>query len=281
MNIWIMDSDSGVTLLYKAYMDFEVNEDLVSGLLTALNQFSSIELKQPIESIDMSGLRWVYNAQKEANLLFIAADTKDVNAEILKARLEVIQQTFIAQYDLYDGTWRDSWNGNVERFFPFKDIIDEFYQQWKQVAQVQNIAEFFDILLVFQQILNRLMDVIEGHLETEMKESIYTNIETMFKNYKEHVYVQKHEELQKISFNRKDGFNIIEINPNNCDMIVVENQIINLIKRMIQIIRMNVGFANSVMYFIEENIFNYMLSNLSLLKTLNLDHFLLQLFLEV
>ena len=60
MNIWILDSNSGITLLYKPYMDLPVNEDLVSGLLTALNQLSIVEFRgQGIESIDMGGLRWV------------------------------------------------------------------------------------------------------------------------------------------------------------------------------------------------------------------------------
>ncbi|MGQ4875533.1 MAG: hypothetical protein ACP6IY_15810 [Promethearchaeia archaeon] len=280
MNIWIMDSESGITLLYKAHMDFDVNEDLISGLLTALNQFSSIEFKQPIESIDMGGLRWVYLSHPESKLLFIAADTKDVDANIISARLNVIKQTFIKEYQMYDSSWRKTWNGNIEKFQSFKKVIEEFYMQWKQVAKVQNIAEFYDILLVFQQILNLLMDVIEGHFAIEIKEKIYSRIEDMFENYLNHQYVKANPELQKISFNRRDGFNIIDINPQNCDMIVVEKQIINLIKRVVNIIKFYAGPANSIKFFIEENIFKYILSNFNLLKALNLDQFLLQVFLE-
>ena len=280
INIWILDADSGVSLLYTAYMDFHVNEDLVSGLLTALNQFSSVELKQPIESIEMSGLRWVYLSDPNSGLLFIAADKKDVSADLLSARLNVIKQTFIQEYDIKDQVWREKWDGNVERFFPFKDIIDEYYTQWKQVAEVQNVAEFFDILLVFQQILNRLMDVIQGHTTGWLKEKIHLKIESMFKNYQDHRYVQENEELQKLTYNRDDGFNIIDINPQNCDMMVVEKQIINLIRRVVQIIRGEVGISQSINFFIQENIFNYILSNLDLLKSLSLDHFLLQVFLE-
>ncbi|MHA1146640.1 MAG: hypothetical protein ACTSR8_00160 [Promethearchaeota archaeon] len=275
-----MDSESGVTLLYKAYLDIEVNEDLVSGLLTALNQFSQVELKQPIESIEMSGLRWVYQSDQKSSLLFIAADTKDIDANTLYARLNVIKQTFLQTYELYDNTWRDNWNGNIEKFIPFKETIDEFYQQWKQVAQVQNIAEFYDILLVFQQILNRLMDVIENHFTGDIREKFYLRIEYMFEKYQQHAYIKNNPELQKISFNRHDGFSIIEINPHNCDPIVVEKQIINLINRLIQNIRDLVGHARSVQFFMEESIFTYILSNLNLLKSLNLDHFLLQTFLE-
>ncbi|MCK4370817.1 MAG: hypothetical protein KAW03_07100, partial [Candidatus Lokiarchaeota archaeon] len=105
MNIWVMESDSGITLVYKPYMDFPINEDLVSGLLTALNQFTIVEFKQGIESIEMGGLRWVYISDKDTNLLFIAADSKDVTAETLRARLDVIRYTFIQQYAHKGNRW--------------------------------------------------------------------------------------------------------------------------------------------------------------------------------
>ena len=88
-------------------MVFPVNEDLVSGLLTALNQFTIVEFKQGIESIEMGGLRWVYIQDKDTNLLFIGADSKQVSAEILRARLDVIRHTFIDQYANDKNRWKD------------------------------------------------------------------------------------------------------------------------------------------------------------------------------
>ncbi|MHA2088368.1 MAG: hypothetical protein ACW972_08835, partial [Promethearchaeota archaeon] len=101
-----MESDSGITLVYKPYMDFPVNEDLVSGLLTALNQFTIVEFKQGIDSIEMGGLRWVYIQDKDTNLLFIGADSREVKGEILRARLDVIRHTFIQQYAGKKASWQ-------------------------------------------------------------------------------------------------------------------------------------------------------------------------------
>ena len=101
----------------------------------------------------------------------------------------------------------------------------------------------------------------------------------MFENYSKHKYVENNPELQKITFERKDGFNIIDINPQNCDMLVVEKQIINLIKRIVQIIAESCGRVATINFFIEEKVFTYILSNFNLLKTLHLDQFLLQVFL--
>ncbi len=280
MNIWIMESDSGITLLYKPYMDFSVNEDLVSGLLTALNQFTIVEFKQGIDSIEMGGLRWVYIQDKESNLLFIAADTKDVSADMLRSRLDVIRNTFIEQYLNDKAFWLNRWNGNVEIYKPFEKTIDEFYTQWKQAEHITTVAEFFDILGIFQQILNLVINVIESHLLPEKKEIIYNRIEEMFEHYAGHDYVRNNPELSKITFNRESGINIININPTNCDMFVVEKQIINLIRRIVDIIKSEEVFYSSLKYFIDENIFDYLISNFSLLNELNLFRFLLQLFLS-
>ncbi len=279
MNIWIMESDSGITLVYKPYMDFPVNEDLVSGLLTALNQFTIVEFKQGIESIEMGGLRWVYIMDKDTNLLFIAADRKDVTAEILRARLDVIRQTFITQYANEKNKWGSKWAGNVEVYKPFENIIDEFYTQWKQAEHITTVAEFFDIIGIFQQILNLIINVIEAHLPEKKKQIIYERMEEMFRQYSDLEIVKQNPELSKITFVKNVGFNIIGIDPMNSDMYLVEKQIINLIRHIVEILKAEEGYFPSLKYFIEENIFDYLLSNFSLLNDLNLFTFLLQLFL--
>jgi len=260
-------------------MDFHVNEDLVSGLLTALNQFAIIELKQPIESIDMSGLRWVYELDKDSNLLFIIADTKDIQAEMLRARLNVIKNEFIQEYIKNKQEWREKWDGNIDIFRPFQNIIEEYYAQWKQAESITSIAEFFDILGVFQQILNMLMNIMIN-IFGESKDRIIERIESMFEVFRSHKYVIRDPELSKISFDRNSGFNIISIVPMNCDMIVVEKQIIGLIKAVVDIIKQELGDLESFRLFIQENIFEYIFNNYALLKELNLDKFLLQLFLQ-
>ncbi len=279
MNIWIMESDSGITLVYKPYMDFPINEDLVSGLLTALNQFTIVEFKQGIESIEMGGLRWVYIMDKGTNLLFIGADSKEVTAETLRARLDVIRQTFILQYAHEKNKWGSKWAGNVEIYKPFENVIDEFYTQWKQAEHITTVAEFFDVIGIFQQILNLVINVIEGHLPKKKKQRIYDRIEEMFKQYSNLEIVQKNPELSKISFVKNVGFNIIGIDPMNSDMYLVEKQIINLIRQLVEILKTEEGYFPSLKYFIEENVFDYLLSNFSFLNDLNLFTFLLQLFL--
>ena len=274
-----MEGDSGITLVYKHYMDFPVNEDLVSGLLTALNQFTIVEFKQGIDSIEMGGLRWVYISDKETNLLFIGADSKEVTTDMLRSRLGVIRDTFIQEYANEKNRWKGKWAGNVEIYQPFEQIIDKYYTQWKQAERVTTVAEFFDFQGISQQILNLVINVIEGHLSKKKKYNIYQKIEKMFHDYSNLEIVKKNIELSKITFERTIGFNIMNINPNNSDIYIVEKQIINLIRRIVEILKEEEGYYPSLKYFIEENIFDYLLSNFNLLNDLNLFTFLLQLFL--
>ena len=280
MNIWILDSESGITLLYKAYMDLPIDEDLISGLLAALNQFTTYELKEGIESIEMGGLRWSYLEEMDAKLLFVATSEKNISSNMLKARLNIIMHSFMEQFVLQNpDEWKSLWKGNTEHFSSFKDIIDEYYSQWLTAEDITTIAEYFDILGVFQQILNLLMNVIEGHFTSEKKESVFIQIESMFANYLNHKYVQNNPELSKFAFSRVTGITIINIDPTNCDMLVVENQIINLIRRITEMIKHEEGYYVTLHYFIEENVFDYLISNINLLNELNLFKFFLQLFL--
>jgi len=276
MNIWILDSDSGVTLLYQPYQDLMVNEDLVSGLLTALNQFTVFEFKQGIESIEMGGLRWVYLEDNESNLLFIAADNKDVSAEIIRARLNIIKKSFLQEYVVKKNYNKKNWDGNTELFAPFKQTIDEYYHQWKQAENITTIAEFFDILGIFQQILNIIMNIVS---QIDQKGKLIEKMDKMYYEFRDNPDFEKDSELQKISFSPESGFNIININPNAADMMVVERYLITLLKNSVGILKNSLGRRESLKYFMKENLFNYLINNLVLLKELNLDKFLLSLIL--
>ena len=59
----------GVSIVYISYLDIILKEHLVSGILTALNQFVFSEFNQAIDSISMGGLNWIYDYDEKANIL--------------------------------------------------------------------------------------------------------------------------------------------------------------------------------------------------------------------
>lgn len=88
-----------------------------------------------------------------------------------------------------------------------------------------------------------------------------------------------HPELSKISYNRKLGFDIISINPANCDFIDVEKHIIILFYKISKILKDEIGFDGALILFSKEKIIEYIYSNFEFLKKLNLAKFLFQIFL--
>lgn len=279
MNLWILDSIKGITLLYKPFLELPVKDDLVSGLLTALNQFTLFEFNEPIDSIDMGGYKWVYILVPEYNLLFVAADSKDVNVMTLRSRLEFIQQLFITQYVINQDHWKENWKGDVELFKPFNDIVEDYYIQWQAAENIDTYANFFDIIGIFQQILNLLHDIIRNQIDFNKQDVIYKRIEKIFKEFQNRMDIIKIRELDKITYSRESGFNIININPTHIDVNVVEKLLKNLIIQIVKVIKSELGHDLSLNYFSEYNIFNYIFKNITLLKRLNIEDFFLQLFL--
>ena len=130
MIIWILDSDSGIKLLYKSFLKTDADSDIVSGFLTACNHFSLEEFKHSLQSIEMGGLRCIYILEPAYKLLFVAADVKNMKTEILMGRLNVIKNAFL---DRFVKIWKKrgkSWDGDLNVFNPFIEEIEDYYNQW-------------------------------------------------------------------------------------------------------------------------------------------------------
>ncbi len=279
MNIWILEADSGRTMFFKSIRAFPMDEILVSGFLTALNQFIMSEFRRPVESIEMGGFRWSYIQDEVNNLMFVASDTKDIDADTLKMRLRMIKQTFTDEYVEKQKIFTKRWTGDTMLFESFGRIFEEFYYQWTAAEGTISLAECFDILGMCQQILNIIRKVIEKKIDGEVKERIYSKIEKLFIDFTTQEHIHTHEELNKISFSRKSGFNIISINPAKCDVMMIKVQIIWLIKEVVGIIRDEIGYGMTLDYLGKEKIFNYIFSNIVILRRHNLDTLILELFL--
>ena len=281
MNIWILDSLSGIKLLYKSFLKTNIDEFLVSGLLSAFNQFIMTEFHAPIESLEMGGFRWIYLPETEYNLLFVAADTKSVSTEKLKSKLNIIKESFI---NTYKDVWikrGKTWTGNVNVFLPFLEEIENFYYDWEDAEIVIHLADFFELLRIFQELLNLISKTIESNIQDEQQENIYRRIELLFETFKNREDIKDDIELRKFSFSRESGFRIIEINHYNCDPIIVRDVLIKFIIAITDIIKEEVGEDLSLKYYREGQIYNYIIDNMNLLKNLNLDMFLLKLFLLI
>jgi hypothetical protein len=279
MNIWILEADSGRTMFFKSIRAFPMDEILVSGFLTALNQFIMAEFRRPVESIEMGGLRWIYIPDVENNLMFVASDDKSINAETLKMRLRLIKQSFIEEFVNNQNIFKTRWTGDTLLFEDFRRVFDEYYYQWEAAENTISLAECFDILGMCQQILNIIRKVLETKVANEVRDRVYNRVTTLFNDFSSQEHIMNHQELKKLSFSRNSGFNVISLNPANCDVMVIKVQIIWLMKEVVNIIKDEIGYGLTFGYLGEEKIFNYIFSNIEILRRHNLDILILELFL--
>ena len=279
MIIWVLDSESGIKLLYKSFLKTDADEDIVSGFLTAFHHFSVEEFHQSLESIEMGGLRWTYTLEPKFRLLFVAADNKNIKTEIIKGKLNAIKNSFIKQFKSVWEKRGETWDGDLNVFSPFLKTLEDYYHQWEEVENVTQIADFFDILGIFQQILILLRNIVEKRMYSKSKKIILDRIEEKYIKISQEDDFKEQDELNNITFSKDSWFNLVDINLIKCDKEIVINFLRSMVKCVVRILMETKGKNNCLKYFSEEKMYAYLYNNMNLLKDLALDMFFLETFL--
>lgn len=279
-HIWIIDDLSSTAVFYKNYAAMDIDQDLVSGLLSALHNFSEVELKhQGIESIQMSGLSWTYLDSKEYSLLLIGADEKGTDPKTMKFRLEKILDAFIQRFDLTPERWKEIWNGNVTKYADFYETTDEYITQWRQAEKVMSAANSLDLMGVAQQILNLFTNIIKNAFTSKKEKELHFQILKALTRLLKLPDYQKDLEIQKISFDSEFEWNIITLNPVEVDFTLLEHILLRLINEIKTIF---LKYFNIPLYYeqMSQEIFPYLVSSWSLLRKLDIDKKMVSIFLS-
>lgn len=153
-------------LLYHSFHNPPFKAMIVSGLLAAMYNFSKVEIQeQGIQSIEMYDLQWTYLSSEEDNLLLISADSKDQKSSVMKARLEIILKIFIEKYHIKLKYWEEN-AYDLEIFTNFKQTLIDLNQEWELADKTKNLGNIFDLLYIFQDTLQILIDFINEKLKT-------------------------------------------------------------------------------------------------------------------
>lgn len=123
---------TGICLIHRKYGSIEFNQDLVSGFLTALKDFS-VEFSKgsgELKVIDMQ-IFYLMLVFKEGVLITAAADKNDDSKITHKALSDIIDK-FVDAY----GDQVKTWSGDVRIFRDFSDVIDEILDNGK-IAEIQ------------------------------------------------------------------------------------------------------------------------------------------------
>ncbi|MBA7575404.1 hypothetical protein ES708_17228 [subsurface metagenome] len=196
-------------------------------------------------------------------------------------RLNVIKESFIKEFKPVWIKKGHSWNGNMNVYLPFLKVIEDYYGQWEEVESISQVADFFDILGVFQQIFIILRSILENKMYTKSKNIILQKIEEVFKKFREEEKFKNQPELENITFSRESWFNIIDINLLKCEKDIVIKFLKSILTEVVKTLKEEKGKNLCLKYFSEERVYTYIFNNMDLLKDLKLDMFLLELFLLI
>lgn len=122
--LYIIESSSGMCLISRKYGEVELDEGLISGFLTALQQFSS-ELSshkgQPaiLREVEMKNYTIVY--EKIEDTMVVASVDKGDNERVLRDALNKVIELFLQRY----GYYLKSWRGDIKPFREFLPEIDK------------------------------------------------------------------------------------------------------------------------------------------------------------
>jgi hypothetical protein len=278
-HLWVIDDLSSTSLFYRNYTEDKIDPDLVSGLLSALHNFSEVELHQHgIESIMMGGLTWVYVESKEVHLLFIAADEKGVSPNVMKSRLEVIRNMFISEFEI-DENWNKKFRGDVTPFLNFNDTTDLLVSQWFQAEKINSTADLFDMLGVFQQVFNLFINIIKLNFFGDNLKDINNFVKSALHELLSQKDLKSEPELQKIHYSFEDGWNIININPMQVNsQELLERALLRISDLMKLILVKKLGKMLTISSF-QKELFPFLINNWKLMKKLNIDKKLMTIFL--
>jgi hypothetical protein len=119
-NVYLISNLTGICLIHRKYGTIEFNQDLVSGFLTALKDFS-VEFSKgsgELKIIDMQ-IFYLLLVFKEGILCTAAADKND-DSKITHKILSDIIDKFLEKY----GNLIEDWSGDVRIFKGFDNVMD-------------------------------------------------------------------------------------------------------------------------------------------------------------
>ncbi|NHI93337.1 MAG: hypothetical protein EAX96_12700 [Candidatus Lokiarchaeota archaeon] len=150
---FIIEKNSGRAIFSRKYSKITIDENLLSGFMSALYGFAQGELKETgIENVDMGGIRWVYVEGK--GLLFISTSEKTDDPLMLKSQLEQISEMFFETFIIKEDFSEVEWDGDMAMWQSFTPILDQLRDDWTKAEKIMEAAKLMDLLEVYQSIID-------------------------------------------------------------------------------------------------------------------------------
>lgn len=173
-NIFIMKSNTGELIFYKAYEDV-FNVKLTSSFLSAIFSFVKQTLKtEELSEIEVGLFRFIFEIEKikQDELLFALFSDRTDNLVELRNQLREIKTQFLNRFDL--NLLTDNYNGEISKFLDFEENINNIMENGNQLVSedVKN-----DLLKIFNELHTFSSFVVSSALLTQTGRVIVSNLE--------------------------------------------------------------------------------------------------------
>ncbi len=137
--VWIMDANSGITLIEQQYVKRGLEEEtLIGNFLSAILSFGQVTLsEQKIDKIIFKDQKIIYEISN--TIVFVAIAARNFETYMVKKILSHIRANF---YKTYPAVASENWqfDQNVTVFMPFSSQIDSIIQQYCSNVLLMNLA---------------------------------------------------------------------------------------------------------------------------------------------
>ncbi len=113
----------GILCYSKNYISpSEVEDDLISGFLTAISGFAIAVKVGEIKSLNFKNFKFIYSYSSEFDCIFvIVTDIEDLEDEV-REKVELMKNEFINRYQIY----LENWTGKTKIFESFDEFVEEY-----------------------------------------------------------------------------------------------------------------------------------------------------------
>ncbi|MHA1754880.1 MAG: ADP-ribosylation factor-like protein, partial [Candidatus Odinarchaeia archaeon] len=122
---------TGESLFHRLYQKETTDENLISGFLSALQNFiSEVSSGDVIRTIKTGNVKFIYNVSHGLISVFVV--DKDEDEEKIRNKIERVIEEFYSRFK----DQLNNWSGNISQFNSFKEVLDDIVSDSVKVSLI-------------------------------------------------------------------------------------------------------------------------------------------------
>jgi hypothetical protein len=183
--IWLIERQTGMNLIARAYTGITIDMDLIAPFLSATHTFINRAANETLRTIDTDTHRYVWAANDE--LLFVMAVSKSARTGHMRFLLDYALNEFMHN-EVPEGTdlpaLLSAWEGNPTSFDRFAIFVDELVSQYEQSGESLVAGKTMDSLEVYNHLFRAIMEVeVDKRTRKKIVEQIRVQLQPLLETY--------------------------------------------------------------------------------------------------